>query len=379
MPPGMDLVVTCARGTDKALRFELERLGAEKPKSTGRGAVELSGSPELVARINVESRIALKVLWVQRRFEASSEEELVAELSQLRFEEQLGPRTTFSVEAHLSRAPWNHTRYAAQRVKDIIVDRLRDKGVTRPDVDTKRPMLRFVLHWEQSQATFSFDTSGESLNRRGYRQRDAVAPMRETLAAAILALGHADVKRPFLDPCCGSGTLAIEQAWRALQRAPGSRRKFACEKWPFAESWRPVCGAAREEARSRELSELPQEVLLSDYHHDAVDVAARQIDAAGLGELLQVHKRDARKVTPPENAVVVANLPFGERLGKQRRLQLEGFYRGLGAMLAKHPGRRVLLFTGMPQAEELLGLGRAQRRYALMSGALEARLLRWDL
>ncbi len=375
----LDLVVTCARGTERALRFELEQLGATGVKGTGRGAVELPTSWEVAARILVESRIAHKVLWRLLRLEASDEPELISGLLSFPFESYGGRDDSFAVDAHLHSCPWTHSLFAAQRVKDCLVDRFRDRGLERPSVDTKRPRLRYVFHWEGSQASLSLDLAGASLSRRGYREPNAAAPMRETLAAAILALGHADVQRPFLDPCCGAGTLAIEQAWRALKRAPGLGRQFACEFWPHQEqALSDALRDVRVSVREQQLTELPAPIELGDYHAGAVQSAELQIHAAGLGRYLAPKRRDARKLEAPgERPVIVSNLPFGERISGNNRLQLEGFYRTFGDRLRALPTARVLVFSGHPDAESLLDLGQP-RRFSLMSGALAAKLLRYD-
>lgn len=378
-PAGRALVVTCARGTERALRFELEHLGATSVRGTGRGAVELEADWNVAARILVESRIAHKVLWLLRRVEAESEQELVEQLADFPFEDFGGTADSFAIDAHLHSCPWTHSLFAAQRIKDLVVDRFRARGIERPSVDTKRPRLRYVFHWEGKHASLNLDLVGASLSRRGYRDPRATAPMRETLAAAILALAHADVQRPFIDPCCGSGTLAIEQALRALDRAPGLGRQFACESWPHREAaMADALRDVRDAARQRQKHDLPAEIKLSDYHPHSVQSADAQIEAAGLGRLLRAERRDARKLEfVGERPVIVSNLPFGERVSGSNRLQLDGFYRTFGDRLRELPSARVILFTGYAEAEALLDLGEP-RRWSLMSGQLSAKLLRYD-
>jgi 23S rRNA G2445 N2-methylase RlmL len=196
---------------EKALRIELQKLGAEGVKPA-EGAVQCEATPQLVARINVQSRIAHRVLLQMAHFSAADEKALMARLAELPFEEWVSPGDTISCMAHLRKAPWDHTHYAAQRIKDAVVDRIRDAGRARPDVDTQRPTLRLVFHWHGDEASLSLDTSGKALHQRGYRRGEGKATLRETHAATILALAHADVRRPFWDPCGGTGTLAIEQA-----------------------------------------------------------------------------------------------------------------------------------------------------------------------
>jgi putative N6-adenine-specific DNA methylase len=387
---GVRLHVLCARGTEKAVVHELAHLmgdeGQRVPIDEGKGVVSVDGTLDLMVRANVFSRCAGRVLLELARFEnVHTEDDIVEALSHVPFEERLDAKGTFAIEAHLRNCAWTHEHFAAQRVKDVIVDRLRGLGRGRPDVDTRRPSLKFVLHWERATATLSLDTSGESLHMRGYRTGvEGVAPMKETLAASILAIGHADVDRPFLDPCCGTGTLAIEQAWRALRRAPGRDRRFGFERW----NKRPpeidrALALARTEARELERAELPAPITMSDWHQDAVDAATTCVEQAGLARVLEVERVDARKAPlPTERPVICANLPFGERLGGDNRLQLEGFYRTLGERWRGVPGARVLMFSGYARTRALLGLDDVAVRsskWRLKSGPLDATLYRWDV
>jgi 23S rRNA G2445 N2-methylase RlmL len=387
VPDTVTLHLPCSRGTELAVEHELKALGAEDLKA-GKGVVTARGPLALVARANVFSRCATRVLLQLERWEdVDAPEDLIERLARVPFEDRLDEKGTFAVDAHLRDCGWDNTHYAALRVKDAIVDRLRDLGRGRPDVDTRRPSLRFVLHWERRTATLSLDTSGDALHQRGYRRGvEGAAPMKETLAASILALGHADVERAFLDPACGTGTLAIEQAWRALGRAPGRDRRFGFERWSRrAPELDRALALARQEARDGEKSELPAEIRLSDWHKDAIEAAQACVEQAGLERLLVVERVDARRAPLPTGArgagIVCSNLPFGERLGGNR-LQLDGFYRTLGEHLASMPGLRVLLFTAHPGARTLLDLDRKAHRvrhWKLKSGDLDAHLYRWDL
>ena len=373
-------------GTERALKFELKTLGATALKATT-GAVLGEAPLESLCEFGVFSRIASRILLVVDRFVAADEAALVEQLSAFAFEDHLDMARSFAITAHLTRAPWDHTRFAAQRVKDIIVDRLRDLGRGRHDVDTRSPEIRYVFHWEKDQVTLSLDVTGAPLHKRGYRDRDALAPMRETLAAAVLAVGHADIRRPFHDVCCGSGTLAIEQAMRSLNRAPGRDRLLAAERWRFASgTFAGAARRARERAYDEEHPALTSEIRLSDWHANAVATAERQIEDAGLTEHLVVERADARDVRlSDERPVIIANLPFGERLGGDKHLQLVGFYRTLASRLADVQGARVLLFTAQQGAGALLGpplnaaSAKEPRDFRFFSGPLKTILYRWDL
>ncbi|MBI1945633.1 MAG: hypothetical protein HYS27_08055 [Deltaproteobacteria bacterium] len=384
----LTLHLPCARGTELCVDKELQALGAAEVRR-GAGVVRCTGGWDLVARANVFSRCASKVLVELAVFQGiDSEAELVDALAGVPFEDRLDEKGTFAIEAHLVDCAWNNAHYAAQRTKDAVLDRLRAQGKGRPSVDRARPSLRFVLHWHLTTVTLSLDSTGEPLHQRGYRRGvEGTAPMKETLAASILAIGNTDVTRPFLDPCCGTGTLAIEQALRALKRAPGRDRRFGFERWSKrAPELDGALARARTEARDTELAELPAPIRLSDWHRDAVADATTCIDNAGLGEHLACERLDAREAVKSagEHPLVVSNLPFGERLGgdDKKRLQLEGFYRTLGERLRTLHDARVLLFSAHPRARELLALdavARTKRDWALRSGALPARLYRWDL
>jgi 23S rRNA G2445 N2-methylase RlmL len=383
--PACELLCTCARGTGLALAHELTALGARDVVDHG-SVVEAHGDLGLVARANVFLRTASRVLLVLQRFRGvATPEDLVDALARVSYEDRLDGKGTFCIDVHLDGVPWTNSLYAAQRIKDVVVDRLRALGRGRPNVDTQRPHVRFVLSWRGTDAVLSVDTSGEPLHRRGYRAGvEGRAPLRETLAAAILALGHADVERPFLDPCCGTGTLVIEQAWRALRRAPGRDRRFGFERW----SRRPpeldrALALARTEARDGERTTLPAPVHASDWHPEAIDAVTRCVANAGLADHVPIERVDARRADPPgDRPVLASNLPFGERLAPQR-LQLEGFYRTLGDRIVAIPGSRALLFSAAPDARWWLNLDRRAvgrpRRWSLFAGDLPAQLHRWDL
>jgi 23S rRNA G2445 N2-methylase RlmL len=381
------LHLPCARGTERCVAKELEGLGATQV-TEGRGVVRAEGPIDLIARANMFSRCASRVLVeIAKLDNIATESDLSDALSRIPFEERLDDKGTFAVEAHLVNAALTHAHYAALKVKDAIVDRFRAQNRARPNVDTFAPSLKFVLYWNARTVTLSLDTSGEALHQRGYRRGvEGVAPMKETLAASILALAHADTSRPFLDPVCGTGTLVVEQVWRALGRAPGRDRRFGFERWRD----RPreldrALALARVEAKDNEKRTLEVPVHASDWHRDAIDAATQCFEQAGIAQLVKLERVDARKAEMPgERPVIVGNLPFGERLaaGSENRLQLEGFYRSLGERFRACVGARVILFSSHPRTAELLALepsAHVTRQWPLRSGDLEAQLLRYDI
>jgi 23S rRNA G2445 N2-methylase RlmL len=382
----LDVIVTCARATSAALAHELAALGAEAILAHD-AAVSCRGDWGLVARANVWLRCGSRVLVRLAAHDGVVDEDAaVAALERVTFEDWLDGKGTFCVDAHTGReTPWAHTLYASQRTKDVVVDRLRRLGRGRPSVDTVRPHVRFVLSWSRGRLELSVDTSGDPLHRRGYRGGvTGRAPLRETLAAALLATAHADVDRPFLDPCCGTGTLAIEQAWRALRRAPGRDRRFGFERWSHrSPELDRALANARTEARDLERRALPAPIHASDWHPEAIEAVTTCVAAAGLSSHVRIERVDARAAAMPgERPVVCANLPFGERLG-DNRLQLDGFYRTLGAHLRGLDGARLILFSAHEHARRLLDLDAVAvgkpRHWRFSAGDLDAWLMRWDL
>ncbi len=374
---------TCAPSTEKSLKFELEKLGA-KIIDRRRGALQFTGPLSLIAEANVFSRVAQKVLWQLKTFEADSVESLQEQLLTFPFEKILDVKTTFACATHLYQAPLNHSHYGALLIKDCIADRFTHLGKSRPDVDSKTPACRFVLSWFGKDAILSLDTTGKPLFKRGYRANGGKAPLQENLGAALLSMGHADVRRPFWDPCCGTGTLGIEQAMRCLDIAPSKSRRFAFERWTKAPRvLSRLITEAREKAHDQERKALKAPIIISDWNDNAVMLAKESVRNAGLEQFIEVRTLDARDIGFSEdNFQIVSNLPYGERLGdvqKKGRLQLDGLYRQLGQKWASLPKPlRIIVLSGLAGAGKTMNLG-PNKRWELQNGGLNVRLFRWDL
>jgi putative N6-adenine-specific DNA methylase len=337
-----------------------------------------------VARANVFSRIAQKILWQLKTFEADSTEALQEQLITFPFEKILDVKTTFACTSHLYQAPLNHSHYAALLVKDCIADRFANLDKSRPDVDSKTPACRFILSWFGKEAILSLDTTGKPLFKRGYRAPGAKAPLHENLGAALLSIAHADVRRPFWDPCCGTGTLGIEQAMRCLDIAPSKSRRFAFERWAKAPRvLARLLKEAREEALDKERKELKAPIIISDWNDNAVMLARESVQNAGLEQFIEVKTLDARDINfAEENFQIVSNLPYGERLGDVKakgKLQLDGLYRQLGQKWSDLPTpMRVIILSGLAGAGKTMNMGN-NKRWEMQNGGLNVRLYRWDL
>jgi putative N6-adenine-specific DNA methylase len=263
------------------------------------------------------------------------------------------------------------------RVKDAVCDRFRADAGSRPDVDTRAPDLRIQAFLDARTVTLYLDTSGEPLWKRGWRGATGEAPVRENLAAGIIALTGWRPGEPFLDPMCGSGTFLIEAAGIALALAPGSRRGFGFEKLAGfdANLWRRLRDEARGEERPRE----PLPIHGSDLYGTELVHARSAIEGAGLTGVIQLKQANVLELSPPApEGVLVANPPYGVRLGDEQAL--EAFYPKLGdALKARFAGWRCYLFTGdAARLAKLIGL-KASRRIPLYNGPLECRLLEYRI
>jgi 23S rRNA (guanine2445-N2)-methyltransferase / 23S rRNA (guanine2069-N7)-methyltransferase len=383
---------TCAKGTEGALRRELSALRLKAVRGD-RGGVSFEGPLEAGMRACLHARTAMRVLLELARFEAPSAEALYEGARGVAWEEWLTVRTTLAVEATVSSSAVTHSGYAALKVKDAAVDALRAKLGARPDVDAKDPDVRIVLHLARGEATLSLDLAGEPLHRRGYRAVTTEAPLKETLAAAVLLLGGADPELPLVDPLAGSGTLAIEHALRARRIAPGLSRAFGFQRWPaYRGGPQSAWDRMKEEARALALPRAPAPIVARDLHSKAVLAARRNVEAAGLAADVVVEQGDARDLEPRfPGGTLVANPPYGERLmggraaegrsataaeDRVQRKKLEGFYRGLAEMIARHHGWTAILLSGSPLLERAIPL-RPEVDHRLWNGPLEVHLLRY--
>ncbi|ABS24627.1 class I SAM-dependent RNA methyltransferase [Anaeromyxobacter sp. Fw109-5] len=381
----MRFFATCAKGTEGALRRELSALRLPAVRGD-RGGVSFEGPLEAGMRACLHARTAMRVLLELARFPAPSPEALYEGARAIAWDEWLTVRTTLAVEATVTSSAITHSGYAALKVKDAAVDALRDKLGARPDVDPKDPDVRVVLHLARDEAALSLDLAGEPLHRRGYRGASTVAPLKETLAAAILALGGVEPEAPFVDPMAGSGTLAIEHVLRARRIAPGLGRAFGFQRWPMYRGGpQSAWDRMKAEARAAILPAAPAPVLARDLHTKALEAARRNAAAAGVAADVTIERADARELQPiAASGFLVTNPPYGERLmsgeedpGVQQK-KLAGFYRGLAEMLARHSGWTAVILSGNPLLERAIRM-RPEVDHRLWNGPLETHLLKYRI
>lgn len=372
--PPWRLVATCSRGLEAVLAEELGSLGIGSAEA-GRGSVRFTGDLRSVYRANLALRTAIRVLLPLASGPAGDRDSLYGLAAGIGWESLIGAGQSLAVEA-VGRTPeLPHSGFAALVVKDAIVDRIRARRRQRPNVDRADPDLRVHVHLDPGETAISLDSSGEPLSRRGYRLQGAEAPLTETLAAGLLLLADYDGARPLLDPMCGSGTLAAEAALIASRTAPGLERAFAAERWPFHD---PAL-LEDEKRRARGLSRTPPAVIAaSDVDAKMVATTTRNLRRARQLRFVSIDRADVRDLKPPgPDTLIVANPPYGHRLGELE--ELRPLYRALGdALKQRAAGCTAWLLVGARELANEIGL-KASRRIVVFNGPIECRFLRYDL
>jgi len=378
------LFATAPRGMETLLADELRALGAANVKET-RAGVAFEGEPALAYRICLWSRIANRVLLPLLHFPAASPEALYDGVRSIDWRDHLGPDSTLAVDFHTSHSTITHSHYGALKVKDAIVDQLREHEGRRPSVATDEPDVRINVYLNANEATLSIDLSGESLHRRGYRVDTVAAPLKENLAAAILLRAQwptiAKDGGALVDLMCGSGTLLIEAALMASDTAPGLNRSYyGFLRWHGHDA--DIWSVLMEEAQARHAAGIKGLPPIRGYDRDpaAVRAALANVEHAGLSGCIHVERReiaDCRSEHGGHAGLVVANPPYGERLGEES--ELPGLYRALGAAFRRcYEGWRGAVFTGNPELGKVMGL-RARRMHVLFNGAIECKLLHFEV
>jgi len=344
-------------------------LGARAAVATA-GGVAFEGDWEACYRANLWSRLASRVLWHVAVFDYASEEDLYRATRAIAWQQLFDVGCTLRVNVTGQRSPLKSIEFATLRIKDAICDRCRDATGRRPSVDRVSPDVRVHAFLEAQRATLYLDTSGEPLFKRGWRLARVEAPLRENLAAAIVLLSGWQPEEPLLDPMCGGGTLLAEAAALGLRRAPGAGRAFGFEKLAaFDEQlWHRLRAEAAQPPPPRRLA-----LYGSDSDAGALDAARSNLAAAGYEGLVQLEQSDLlERKAPAGNGVLLANPPYGERIGEEEALAR--LYPRLGDALKRNfAGWRCYFFTADLRLPKLIRL-QPSRRVPLYNGALECRL-----
>ena len=354
---------------------ELRTLGARETSPTYRG-IYFSAAPKVLYTINFYARLISRVLAPLTSFRCHSDRYLYKKAREIEWRDFLDPSQTFAVFATVANSRLRHSKFAALRLKDAVVDSFRAATGVRPSIDTRQPDVWMNLHIHNDEATISLDTSGGSLHRRGYRKKSVQAPLVETLAAAIIQHAEWDGRRPLYDPFCGSGTLLCE-AYMSAARMPAGlfRKRFGFQSLPDfdARLWRQVQEDGQAALRP------PHQGLIfgSDIDPEAVHAARVNIAAFPARPAITVEQRDAFQIRRIDDAVIVCNPPYGIRMGKQANLG--DFYARLGDFLKQCcRGSTAFIYCGERQYLKRIGLKPAWKK-PLVNGGLDGRLAKYEL
>jgi putative N6-adenine-specific DNA methylase len=365
--PSSEFFASAPRGLEALLARELESLGALQPQAVP-GGVAFSGTWEACYRANLWSRIASRILWKIGEFAYRGEDDVYAATKAVDWPRYFAVERTLRVNVTAQKSPLRSLEFATLRIKDAVCDRFRDALGKRPDVERAAPDVRVHAFLEKDRGALYLDTSGEPLFKRGWRAAQAEAPLRENLAAGIVMLTGWKPGEPLLDPMCGGATLLAEAAAMARGRAPGAKRSFGFEKLEAFES------ALWEKLKLEKPVEGPPPVLYgSDHDAEALKAARRNLAAAGVERWVTLECADVlERTAPAPSGVLIANPPYGERIGNLD--DLARFYPRLGDALKKNfAGWCCYLFTADLRLPKLIRLAPSART-PLWNGALECRL-----
>ncbi len=365
----------CPRGLETLLAEELGRFGAGRVQPL-HGGVSWEGDWAACQRANLESRLATRVMWRVAQGRYRAEVDIYKLAYSVTWAKWFTADDTIRIYVTAQKSPLKSLEFITLRVKDAVCDHFRTVAGRRPSVDTANPAVRIHLFLTADTATLYIDTSGEPLYKRGFKPAAVEAPLKENLAAGILRLSGWSPGETLLDPMCGSGTFLIEAAMIALDIAPGLGRRFGFERFRHHE--RSTWAAVRRAAESRRQAPRVLPVFGSDIVGEWVRRSRVNLDAAGLADCVRLDRADLLERTPPAaEGVMVANPPYGVRLGEAE--ELAAFYPQLGdALKQRWGGWRCYFFSADPELPKRIGL-KATRRTPLFNGALECRLYEYRM
>lgn len=369
------IVITCNKRLASYLQEETAALGFEIKRVFATG-LELEGTVSDCIRLNLNLRCASQVLYSLQEFKAENPAELYESLKEIPWEELIDFSGYFSVTSNVNNRHINTPLFANVKVKDAVVDRIKDKKGLRPNSGPEQNKMVVHLYWQEDRAEIFLDTSGETLSKHSYRKLPGKAPMLEALASSVIMASKWDRKSPFVNPMCGSGTLAVEAALLAANKSPGFfRMNYGFmhilgydEQVFFAERRRLKDQAVKPDVK----------IIASDISSEAIDAARRNAKTAGVDHLIEFQVCDFAETTIPEEpGVVLFNPEYGERLGVHAKL--EATYRRIGDFMKQQcKGYYGYIFTGNPDLAKKIGL-KASRRIEFYNGKLDCRLLEYEL
>lgn len=367
------LIAKTFMGLEPVLAQELIQLGANNVE-TGRRMVSFTGDKEMMYRANFQLHTAIRILKPIHTFKARSAEEVYDEIQKIEWSNYLDNKKTFSVDSVVYSEEFRNSRFVTYKVKDAIVDWFREKTGTRPNISVSNPDIRLNIHIVEDDATLSLDSSGESLHRRGYRQESVEAPLNEVLAAGMILMTGWKGDTDFIDPMCGSGTIAIEAALIARNISPGVfRKEFAFEKWADFDQ-ELFDTIYNDDSKEKEFT---HHIYGYDIDMKAVNTARINVKAAGLSKEVTIEQADFKDFqTPTEKSIMVTNPPYGERISTPNLLAT---YKMIGERL-KHTfaGNDAWILSYREECFEQIGL-KPSIKIPVFNGSLECEFRKYAL
>lgn len=373
--PAQTFFTPCPRGLEPILSQELSQLQATNPQPL-KGGVQFSGPFDLCYRVNLESRIASRVLWKVHTAPYRTEHDIYDAARSLPWPDWFSVHQRIKVTVNATQCPLTSLDFVTLRIKDAVCDHFKQDSGARPSVDTRHPDIGIFAFLDRASVTLYLDTTGEPLFKRGLRKSKGSAPLRENVAAGILRLAGWTPGQVLFDPMCGSGTFLLEAAHIAGNIAPGLNRHFAFEHFQHFDGarWDGLCRDRRTQQRA-----IPPATLYGcDRDPQALKAAHTNVALAGLEPAITLEQADLLDVTPPQpQGIVVTNPPYGVRC--EHDADLANWYPLVGdALKRRFVGWRVFLFTADRRLPQKIRLT-AARRIPLFNGALECRLLEYPI
>ncbi|WP_438962518.1 THUMP domain-containing class I SAM-dependent RNA methyltransferase [Nonlabens sp.] len=372
MSQNFKMIAKTLFGLEEVLEKELRQLGAMHIKP-GVRMVSFEGDLGFMYKANMMLRTAIRILVPIHSFRARNEVDLYDGIYQMDWSQYLTAHDTLAVHGTVASQYFNHSQYVALKTKDAIVDQIRNNTGRRPDVDKRHPDLRVSVHINDQTVDVSIDSSGEPLFKRGYRQGTNIAPINEVLAAGLILLSDWDQRSQFIDPMCGSGTIAIEAAMIAANIAPNlNRPEFGFEKWPNYDN---ALFEAIQESCLKKMREFEGPIIARDADGYTLEKAKENIQNANLQEFIKIEKGDFFRDHQSAQAFLMFNPPYDERIA----IDTQEFYKSIGDTLKqRYSGSTAWIITGNLEALKYVGL-RPSRKIKMFNGKLEAKFVKYEM
>jgi putative N6-adenine-specific DNA methylase len=368
-----DIIAKTLFGLEEVLAKELQELGATNIEILTR-AVKYKGNDALLYKSNLHLRTALSILKPIKTFMVHNENQLYDGIKSILWSNYFTTKNTFAIDSVVNSDFFSHSKFVALKSKDAIADQFREASGIRPSIDTENPDIRINIHITGNSCTVSLDSSGNTLDKRGYRLSHNAAPINELLAAGIILLTDWNKQSDFFDPMCGSGTFTIEAALIASNTAPGNFRNFSFEKWI---DFKPTLWEEIKKEAVQKQTTINCKIIGSDLDSKSIDISMQNARRAKVEHLIKFERMDFFKSRISlNNAILVMNPPYGERLDQE---DIITFYKEIGNQL-KHNfnGCEAWIISANLEALKFIGL-KPSKKIKLFNGALECRLNKFEL